>query len=106
MTARLREPVLAVLSVAAGIATAALDSRPGWDDTGITVALLFVSAFAVAAASGRRPWLWAVLVGVWTPLLEIPSTGATGSLAALAIAALGAFAGYGFVRLLNRPAEG
>lgn len=106
MTGRFREPVLAVLAVAAGLAIAVLDSRPGWDDSGITAALLALAAFVVAAVSGRRPWLWALLVGVWTPLLEIPSTGATGSLLALAIAAIGAFAGYGLVSLLVRPAEG
>jgi hypothetical protein len=106
MTGRFREPVLAVLAVAAGLAIAVLDSRPGWDDSGITAALLALAAFVVAAVSGRRPWLWALLVGVWTPLAEMPSSGATGSLLALAIAAIGAFAGFGLVRLLVRPAEG
>ena len=106
MTARVREPALGVIAVAAGLAIAVLDSRPGWDDTGITAVLLALTAFAVAAAAGRRPWLWALLVGAWTPLLEILASGATGSLLALAIAAVGAFAGYGLARLLVRPAEG
>jgi hypothetical protein len=104
--ARLREPVLAALAAAAGLAIAILDSRPGWDDTAISAVLLVVAAFVVTAVAGHRPWLWALLVGVWTPLLEIPTTGATGSLLALAIASVGAFAGYGLARLLVRPAEG
>jgi hypothetical protein len=106
MTVRLREPVLAVLSGAAGLAIAVIDSRPGWDDTGITAGLLAVAAFVVTVVAGRRPWLWALLVGVWTPLAEIPSAGGAGSLLALAIAGMGAYAGYGLVRLFVRPAEG
>jgi hypothetical protein len=105
MTARLREPALAVLSVAAGLAIAVLDSRPGWDDTGVTAILLLAGAFVAALASGRRPWLWALLVGAWTPLVEI-GTGTTGSLLALAFAAGGAFAGYWLARVPGHPARG
>jgi len=99
MTAGRREIVLAAAAVAAGLAIALLDSRPGWDDAGITAVLLFATAFSVAAVARRRPWLWALLVGGWTPLLEVTTMGAAGSLIALVIAALGAGAGYGLTRL-------
>ena len=85
---------LIAAAVAVGLAIAWFDSRPGWDDTGITAAALFLASFSFAAAAGRRPWLWAVLVGIWTPLLEIGSTGQPGSLLALAFAAAGAAAGH------------
>jgi hypothetical protein len=101
---RFREPFLAVLAVAAGSAIAVVDSRPGWDDTGVSVVLLAFASFGIAAAAGRRPWLWALLVGAWTPLLEIPAQGGSGPLAALVVATLGAYAGYGASRLLVRPA--
>lgn len=77
-----------------GIAIAWVDSRPGWDDTAVSVAALVVASFGFAAVSGRRPWLWALLVGVWTPLVEIGSTGQLASLAALAFSAIGAALGY------------
>jgi hypothetical protein len=91
---RTREVVLLAAAVAAGAAIGYVDSRPGWDDTGITAGLLIVAAGAAAAVSGRRPWLWALLVGGATPLLEIPAGGSPASLAALLFATVGALAGW------------
>ncbi|MFI5261488.1 MAG: hypothetical protein ACHQZR_02890, partial [Candidatus Limnocylindrales bacterium] len=62
-----------------------MDSRPGFDATGLTVWLLLTGTLAVTAASGRRPWLWTLLVGVWTPLVEIAGPGGLASLAALVV---------------------
>jgi hypothetical protein len=89
-----RSIVAAVLSVIGGLAIAYVDSRPGYDDTGVTAVLLIAVAAPAAAIGGTRPWLWAVLVGVWTPLIEVSSGGSTGSLLALAFAAAGAAVGY------------
>jgi hypothetical protein len=99
-----REAIIAALAVGAGWAIALLDSRPGWDDTAITVTLLLTAAFVASLAAGRRPWLWALLVGAWTPLLEIGASGATGSILAVLIAAIGAFAGFGLARAFAQPA--
>ena len=91
---RTREVVLIAAAVAVGAAIGYVDSRPGWDDTGITAGLLIVAAGAAAAVSGRRPWLWALLVGAGTPLFEIPTRGSPASLVALVFAAFGALAGW------------
>ena len=89
-----RSLIAAALAVIGGLAIAYLDSRPGYDDTGITAVLLISVAAAAAAISGTGPWLWAVLVGAWTPLIEIASGGSTGSLLALVLAGLGAAVGF------------
>ena len=89
-----RDPFLMGLAVVSGLAIGFVDSRPGWDDTGITAGLLILAAGAAAIVSGRRPWLWALLVGAGTPLLEIPTGGSLASLAALVLAAVGALAGW------------
>jgi hypothetical protein len=81
------------LGVAAGVAIAYVDSRPGWDDTGVTAAAILVSSATVAVMAARRPWLTALAVGVWIPLVGILSTRNYGSLLALAIAFAGACAG-------------
>lgn len=82
------------LATIGGLAIAYMDSRPGYDDTGVT-AVLLISVTAVAAAiGGTRPWLWAILVGAWTPIIEISSGGSTGSLLAIVFAGLGAAIGY------------
>jgi hypothetical protein len=93
------------VALAAGISIAAVDSRPGWDDTGLTVGALLVCAAVAAAIGGSRPWLWAILVGAWLPLLEVPASGSPDSLVALAFAGLGALAGWATVRSLERGPE-
>ena len=105
--ARFREVLLVPAAVAAGLAIAYLDSRPGWDSTGITASLLLLAAGITTALAGRRPWLWALLVGAWTPLLEVAwyGTRATGALAALGFAAVGALAGYAIIRWTRALAD-
>ena len=106
MTVPRRELLAVPLAVGAGLAIALLDSRPGWDDTGITAVLLLLAAFASAALAGRRPWLWALLVGGWIPLFEIPGSGQPVALVALVFAAAGALGGYGLARVIPNPSEG
>ena len=54
----------------------------------------FVSAAAFAGVARDRPWLWALLVGLPTPILDIIRTGNTGSILALGFAAAGAAIGW------------
>ena len=87
--------VLALLvALVVGIGVALIDSRPAADDTGVSAVLLALGAALAAWISGRSPWLWAMLVGIWTPAIEIPASGATGSLLALVFAAIGATFGF------------
>ncbi len=87
-----------VVAAAAGIGIALVDSSPGWDSTGITAGLLLIGA-GVAAAIGRdSPWLWALLVGLPTPILETVRDGNTGSWLALVFAAVGAAIGWAVTR--------
>jgi hypothetical protein len=89
-----RTLIAGALAVVGGLAIAYMDSRPGYDDTGVTAILLISVAAIAAAIGGTRPWLWATLVGAWTPIIEISSGGSTGSLLALAFAGAGAAVGY------------
>jgi hypothetical protein len=103
---RARELPLIVGAAVVGAAIAFVDSRPGWDDTGITVGLLVLAAGVVAGASGRRPWMWALLVGAWTPAVEVATGGSAASFAALGFAAVGALGGWALRRSLatgDRP---
>ena len=97
-TVERRHTAALVISVVAGVGVALIDSSPGWDSTGITAGLLGVGA-AVAAAIGRdRPWLWALLVGLPTPILETVRDGNAGSWLALVFAAGGASIGWALAR--------
>ncbi|CAN5200983.1 hypothetical protein BH18CHL2_BH18CHL2_10040 [soil metagenome] len=94
-----------MLAVAAGVFIAFIDSRPTWDDTGVTAGLAIIAAAGSLALSGRRPWLWALLVGLWTPLYEIVMTQQYASLAVLLVAAVGAAIGYAIANARG-PAPG
>jgi hypothetical protein len=108
---RVLGPVLAlVVAVAAGIGIASIDTRPGWDDTGITAALLAIAALVAVLIEGSarvvRVAAIAVLVGIWIPILEIAAPGTYGSLLAFVFSGVGAFIGWVIVRGLTRPAGG
>ncbi len=82
------------LALVAGVAIGLADSSPGWDSTGITAGSLLIAAAVFAAVARDRPWLWALLVGLPTPVLDVARTGNAGSILALGFAAVGAAVGW------------
>jgi len=89
------------LALLGGVAIAWVDTRPGWDDTGITAGLVFIAA-AASAFARTPPWLSAALVA--GPILvaaELPS--GAGVLLAIPVALAGAFAGAFTRRLARGP---
>src|SRR4051794_3638136 len=80
-------------ALAAGWALAYIDSRPTWDDTGLTAAALLACSALLGAVEPRRPWLWALAIGVWLPLVEIAGSHNAGSLIGLVLAFIGAYLG-------------
>jgi hypothetical protein len=94
-----RDGLLALVTGAIGLSLGYLDSRPSWDDTGITAALLLLSSAMAAGVSGRKPWLWALLTGIWIPVFGIWGPAGLASLAALGVSTFGAFGGHLLVRM-------
>jgi hypothetical protein len=64
------QKVLLVLAVLMGLFIAYVDSRPTWDDTGITAGTMLLSSGLVTLLGYRRPWLIALAIGLWTPFYE------------------------------------
>ena len=95
----MQKTILFVVALALGISVTYVDSRPNWDDTGITAAAILLSCGLLGAAGPRQPWLWALAVGLWIPILGIVRTQNYSSLLALAVAFIGAYAGMGLRRL-------
>jgi hypothetical protein len=58
MTTRFRIPLAA--AIVAGLTIGWVDTRPTWDDTGITVGLTLLSSAAIGAAVSRRAWIAAL----------------------------------------------
>jgi hypothetical protein len=91
---------LGLLALSAGCVIAAIDTRPGWDDTGVTAGLLFLAA-GFAAFAGVPGWLTPVLVAGPLVIAELRGLG-WGALLVCAIAAAGALAGFAARRTMRR----
>jgi hypothetical protein len=63
-----RQFLLFGLALGFGITIGYLGSRPHFDDTGIQAGLLVLSAGVLGALGPDRPWLWALAIGLWTPV--------------------------------------
>ncbi len=100
---RTEQKILAAVAISLGLLIGYLDSRPTWDDTGISAGLLLIGAGILGALGPQRPWLWALCVGIWIPLFGIINALNYGSLIALAVAFAGAYGGM-LVRRAVTPA--
>jgi len=83
-----------ILAIAMGLVIAWIDSRPKWDDAGITALMVLAASALCAFLASRRPWLIALAAGIWIPLSGILSSGNFGSLLAIIPAFIGAFIGW------------
>jgi hypothetical protein len=77
------------LTLGAGLVIAWVDTRPHWDDTGVTAGALMLAA-AAASLFGVAPWLAAALVA--GPVLVAEISANFGVLLAIPFALAGAFA--------------
>jgi len=84
--------LLAVALIVGGL-LAYVDSSPAWDDTGVMAGVIFLTAGVLGFLGPQRPWLWALALGLWIPLLGIVQEQNYGSLVALVMAFAGAYAG-------------
>jgi hypothetical protein len=64
------QKILLGLAILMGLLIAYVDSRPTWDDTGITAGTMLLSSGLLTLLGYRRPWLIALAIGLWTPLYE------------------------------------
>jgi hypothetical protein len=95
------QKILLGVAVLTGSFIAYVDSRPAWDDTGITVGSMLLISGLLTLLGYRRPWLIALAVGSWTPLYEMfvshqlsLSAGLSVLLVVLLVNFVGAYAGW------------
>jgi hypothetical protein len=94
--------LLLPVAVCLGLLIAYVDSRPNWDDTGITAGAILVTSGIFGLLSPSRPWLWALAVGAWIPVFAIASSRNFGSLLVFVFAFAGAYAGMGVRKAFQR----
>jgi hypothetical protein len=94
-------------AITLGACIAYVDSRPGWDATGITAFSMLISGGIFGFIGPQRPWLWALGIGAWLPLHAMavnPSLGAALMLVVLLFPLAGAYAGKALRALVLPPA--
>jgi len=94
-----------IVGASVGLLIALIDSRPGWDDTGVTAGAIALSACLLALASTSPPWMIALAVGLWVPAYALATTGNWGALLALVFAVGGAYLGAAFRRSVLAPSH-
>ncbi|HEV3298128.1 MAG TPA: hypothetical protein VG055_00710 [Planctomycetaceae bacterium] len=94
--------ILLPVAVCLGLSIASVDSRPNWDDTGITAGAILVTVGVFGFLAPSRPWLWALAVGAWIPLYAIASNRNFSSLLVFVFAFAGAYAGMGVRKAFER----
>ena len=91
--------IVTALAVLAGVLLASYDLRT--DDTGIEVGLLLIVSATLAGLAPRRWWVVALCVGLPIPIVEVAvfhTALPPGGIAALVVAIVGAFIGFGITR--------
>jgi len=103
---RQRVPYRIILGVAlaCGVAIAYVDSRPTWDDSGVSALAMLATAALCGVLAPRRAWLWALAVGLWIPVyafMRAPSLGELAMVVVLLFPLAGAYLGVGVRKLLK-----
>ena len=94
--------VLLAAAAAVGLLIAFIDSRPTWNDSGITALALLLSGGLIGLFIRRRPWLFSLALGVWIPLRGIFLAHDSRFLIVLLFPLAGVYAGWALIKLGRR----
>ena len=100
---RTLERTLLAAAIVIGVVIAYVDSRPSWDDAGVTAFSMLLVAGVFALLVPRRPWRWALAVGIWIPIyafVRAPAAKTFAMLIVLIFPFAGAYAGMAIRRLI------
>jgi hypothetical protein len=95
---------LLIIAFAMGGAITWIDTRPGWDDTGVTAVLVFIATAIFGFISPPRAWLFALAIAAWIPAIGLPQ-GNYATILALLVGFGGAYAGATARRLIASMAR-
>jgi hypothetical protein len=70
-----------------------MDTRPNWDDTGITVVALFGVSCLLGAFFPVRPWLQGLIIGGTLWGFNVAANGSYDALVSIPVALLGSYLG-------------
>ncbi len=91
-----------IIGILLGLFIAYIDTRPHWNDDGISVLMVLIASFICATISSQKTWLVALSIGIWVPVFNIALAHNYGSLLALVPAFIGAYAGLLSRRIFSK----
>jgi hypothetical protein len=97
----MKQKLLLFGSIGLGLLIAYIDSRPTWDDTGITVFALLAGGGIIGLLLQKRPWLFALAFSIWMPVWGIVARHDLMMLVVLIFPFIGVYAGWA-VRQVSR----
>ncbi len=97
----MRQKVLLFCSALLGLLIAYTDSRPNWDDAGITVLVLVGGGTIVGLLLEKHPWLFALAIGISIPIMGILARHDLMMLIVLIFPFIGVYTGWA-IRLLSK----
>jgi hypothetical protein len=87
--------LVGIIGLTIGCAIGYVDSRPTWDDTGVTVVSVLLATVLLAAARPRAAWLVGPVVGLPILAFNVVLRGTWAAAVATLVAVAGAAIGYG-----------
>ncbi len=84
-----------------GFILAKIDTSKNWDDTAITVGLVFASSFLFGILMPNFAWLWAIIIGVLIFSFNVIESHNYGSVGATIFAFVGAYSGVLFKKIIT-----
>lgn len=94
-------PYTLVLGSLMGIAIGYIDSRPGWDDTGVTATVVFLGSALLGAVRPGSAMLAGLGVGIPVLLFNVSMGRGYGAMFAVGVALLGAALGWAAGRTIR-----
>ena len=94
--------IFVLLSLVAGISIGWIDTQPGWDDTGITIGLIFISSFILGLAAQKGGWLFGAVIGLCITLMNFFTSGKLDSAISILIAFAGVYGGVTLKYLIRK----
>ncbi len=98
----MKQKVLLLCSLVYGLLIVYIDSRPSWDDTGITVLALAGGGMVAGLLLEKYPWLFALAIGIWIPIMGILSRHDFMMLIVLIFPFVGVYTGWAIRKLSGK----
>jgi hypothetical protein len=93
--------LLIILSLAVGLTIGWIDSRPNWNDTGVTVGLIFLSSFLLSLLAEKHFWVIGIIIGICITSFNYILHNNLQSVVSFIIAFAGAYSGAGIKKLIK-----